>query len=108
MHSGVYIVEDMHTSYWPGYGGGLRHAGSFMETTRRMIDEVNAPHFTMSAKTSYPQTALQGIHVYDSMVVFEKQALQPAPVSYVSTRPEPRPVEAGPRSVFTITRPKGP
>ena len=27
----LYIVEDVHTSYWPGFGGGLREPASFIE-----------------------------------------------------------------------------
>ncbi len=42
--SGVYIVEDLHTAYWPEYGGGLAEPGSFIETAKGLIDELNADH----------------------------------------------------------------
>src|SRR5690242_3828604 len=29
--NGLYMVEDLHTAYWPEFGGGLRREGSFIE-----------------------------------------------------------------------------
>ncbi len=42
--NGVYLVEDMHTSYWPKFGGGLRREGTFIEFAKTKIDELNAQH----------------------------------------------------------------
>ncbi len=39
---GVYIVEDMHTAYWPEFGGGLRREGTFIELSKALIDALNA------------------------------------------------------------------
>ncbi|MDR2690534.1 MAG: hypothetical protein LBB76_12375 [Azoarcus sp.] len=38
---GVYIVEDMHTSYSHSYGGGLRNAASSIEFFKNFADTVN-------------------------------------------------------------------
>jgi hypothetical protein len=35
------MVEDCHTSYDSGYGGGLRQPGTFIEFAKRKIDELN-------------------------------------------------------------------
>ena len=42
--NGVYLVEDLHTAYWPEYEGGLKRQESFIETCKGLIDELNADH----------------------------------------------------------------
>ncbi len=69
---GVYLVEDMHTAYWPEYGGGLRSSTSFMETAKNLVDELNAQHSRGSlAPTDFTHSTLS-IHFYDSVIVFER------------------------------------
>jgi hypothetical protein len=71
---GVYVVEDLHTAYWDEYGGGLRRPGSFIETCKGLIDELNAEHTRGAVpETLFSRTTLS-MHVYDSVVVFEKGA----------------------------------
>jgi len=72
-NDGVYLCEDVHTSYWLSYGGGSNRMGTFIQFTKKLIDKLNAFHseenslqvdsFTKSAKS---------IHYYDSIVVIEK------------------------------------
>jgi hypothetical protein len=38
---GVYIVEDMVTSYWPWYGGGLLNSKSSVEYFKKLCDDVS-------------------------------------------------------------------
>src|SRR6476469_2066160 len=42
--NGVYMVEDMHTSYWAHHGGGLNVEDSFINRSKKLIDELNAEH----------------------------------------------------------------
>src|SRR5690606_32935288 len=37
---GLYVVEDIHTSYWDSYGGKLRGGGTFMEVTKERLDKL--------------------------------------------------------------------
>lgn len=71
--NGVYMVEDMHTSYWPNYGGGLRAKGSMIEYFKKKIDEINAVH----VKENYPATnftrSTDSMTFYDSILVLEKR-----------------------------------
>lgn len=71
---GVYVVEDLHTAYWAEFGGGLRQAGTFIEVSKDLIDELNAEH-TRGAlpETGFSRTTLS-MHFYDSVIVFEKGA----------------------------------
>jgi SAM-dependent methyltransferase len=71
---GVYAVEDAHTSYWPRYGGGLRKRGTFIERSKRLIDELNA-HSVRGRDLVTPFTdSTVSICFYESMVVFERGA----------------------------------
>ncbi len=70
---GVYLVEDMHTSYWPKWGGGLGKPGSFIEYAKRRIDDLNAAHVRKGLEVSAFTRSTDSIIFYDSVVVFEKR-----------------------------------
>ncbi|MBD8754090.1 class I SAM-dependent methyltransferase [Pseudomonas coleopterorum] len=42
---GIYIAEDLHCSYWPGFQGGLHHSHSSISFFKRLIDIVNFEHW---------------------------------------------------------------
>jgi hypothetical protein len=70
--TGVYMVEDLHTAYWDEYGGGLRRDGSFIETIKSLIDELNADHTRgQIAPTDFTRSTLS-MHIHDSVCVFER------------------------------------
>jgi len=69
--TGVYVVEDLHTAYWPEFGGSLG-GHTFIERAKALIDELHADYTHGAlAPTSFSQSTLS-IHVYDSLIVFEK------------------------------------
>lgn len=67
---GLYLVEDTHTSYWPGYQDADQ---TFMEWVKQRIDDVNGYHVGGSVDLPIWTTHVAGIHVYDSLVVLDKQ-----------------------------------
>ncbi|HSZ53465.1 MAG TPA: class I SAM-dependent methyltransferase [Caulobacteraceae bacterium] len=70
--NGVYMVEDLHTAYWPDFGGGLKEPGSFIERAKSLVDQLNADHARGAlAPDAFTRETL-AISFYDSMVVFEK------------------------------------
>ncbi len=75
---GVLLVEDLHTDYWPNYGGGHLRPGTFIERIKPLLDDINAFN---SREDSFQPTrwtsTLTGIHVYDSVVVLERGKHQP-------------------------------
>ena len=71
--TGVYMVEDTHTSYWPEFGGGLRKEGTFIEFAKQKIDEINAQHVRNDLKVSAMTRTTDSISFYDSVVVFERR-----------------------------------
>ena len=71
---GVYLVEDLHTSYWEHYGGGYKKPGTFIEYAKDLIDQLHAWHSHDEgelAVDNYTRT-IRAIHVYDSIIVFDK------------------------------------
>lgn len=75
--NGVYLCEDLHTSYWSGWGGGYKKRGTFIEYSKNFIDAINAWH----AKTSRLQVteftkSVHSLHYYDSIIVIEKRPIE--------------------------------
>lgn len=73
---GVFLIEDLHTSYWPHYGGGYHRPGTFMEYAKGLTDQLNAWHSKDPdfAVDDFTRTT-RSMHFYDSIVVFEKGAV---------------------------------
>lgn len=71
---GLYLCEDIHTSYWKEYGGGHKRMGTFIEYSKNFIDKLNAYHSTQkSLPVSAFTKSVNSIHYYDSIVVIEKK-----------------------------------
>jgi hypothetical protein len=69
---GVYVVEDCHTSYWDDFGGGRGRPGTFIEWSKARIDDLHGYHEAAPVHPIWTDH-VDGIHCYDSVVVFEKQ-----------------------------------
>ncbi len=70
--NGIYICEDLHTSYWPIFGGGLNNKNSFIEYSKNFIDQLNAYHNGLDLNFRHQTNA---IHFYDSVIVLEKKSV---------------------------------
>jgi hypothetical protein len=66
------MVEDMHTSYWAHHGGGLNVEDSFINRSKKLIDELNAEHTKGELEPTEFTRTTSSISFYDSIVVFEK------------------------------------
>jgi hypothetical protein len=72
---GVYLCEDLHTSYWFEYGGGYKRRGTFIEYSKNFIDSINAYHsHQKKLKVDDFTKSVYSIHYYDSIIVIEKRA----------------------------------
>ena len=73
--NGVYLCEDIHTSYWLREGGGYRRRGTFIEYSKKFIDYINAYHSRQSVlKVNSFTKSVNSLHYYDSILVIEKRA----------------------------------
>jgi len=85
---GIYFCEDCHTSYIPYFGGGLHKPDTYIEFTKRLIDELNAFHTRGALQPNYNTVSMGvGIHFYDSIVVIEKKNRQISPASFRIGKP---------------------
>ena len=68
---GLYLIEDTHTSYWPGFTeGGYRRKGTAIEFAKSLIDDMHGHyHFR---RNGLARDWIPAIHFYDSMIVIEK------------------------------------
>ena len=93
-NGGVYLVEDVHTSYYPAYGGGYGVIDTFQQFAfhlTHLINMINI-HSAKGCRSTLQMTSnllrifglkpedgeylfknLYTIHFYDSIIVFEKQ-----------------------------------
>lgn len=70
---GCFLIEDLHTSYWPKFGGGYQRPGTFMEYAKALTDQLNAWHSTDDGLVVDDVTrSTRSMHFYDSIVVFER------------------------------------
>lgn len=72
---GIYVVEDLHTNYWPEYGGGLKKDMTFIELAKTLIDDLNAYHTREAVEVTEFTNSTYSMNFYDSMIVFEKGRL---------------------------------
>jgi hypothetical protein len=76
---GVYLCEDLHTNYFEKFGGALRRPDTFIEYSKRLIDQLNAwytedpAHFQVDDFTR----SAHSMHFYDSVIVIEKRPMEP-------------------------------
>lgn len=75
---GVYLVEDLHTSYWARYGAGRGHPDSFISWLHERIDDMHAFHSEEEGFTVNDWTrTLDAVHLHDSIVALEKAEREP-------------------------------
>lgn len=78
--NGIYACEDLHTSYWKNYGGGLKKKNTFIEFSKNFIDNINAWHTNEIDKPKVHNLVTDSvfaIHYYDSMIILEKKKMSP-------------------------------
>ena len=82
--NGIYLCEDIHTSYWRNFNGGFKRRGTFIEYSKNLIDQLNAWHSREPKKfklTDFTKS-VHSLHFYDSVLVVEKRPVeQPSIVS---------------------------
>jgi hypothetical protein len=73
---GLYVIEDLCTSYWRRHEGGYRRRGTGIELVKELIDDLHARYHDKGAATP-AQDFLKAVHVHDSIVVLEKGRMPP-------------------------------
>jgi len=87
----TYLCEDLHTSYWREFGGGLKKPNSFIEYSKNLIDTLNSDHWRKEnvrnsrayGRNSSFARSTHSMHYYDSILIFEKRKTQEMKASNV-------------------------
>jgi hypothetical protein len=76
--NGIYLCEDLHTSYWPDWGGGYKKRGTFIEYSKNFIDSLNAWQAGPSGRLSVTEftESVHSLHFYNSVLVVEKRSIE--------------------------------
>jgi hypothetical protein len=76
---GVYLCEDLHTSYWRKFGGGFREPASYIEYSKSFVDRINAWFSEETARLDVDDftRSTHSLHYYNSVLVIEKRVMGP-------------------------------
>jgi hypothetical protein len=81
---GLYLVEDLHTSYFSKYGGGYKRDGTFVEYGKSLVDRLNEWHYRSGDVSRFCKT-IHSLSFYDSIMVVAKKPLDNRiPISRIS------------------------
>jgi len=75
---GVYLCEDLQTSYLPEWGGGYKKRGTFIESSKAFIDSLHAWHSVQPSRLSVTDftRSVQSLHYYSGVLVIEKRPVE--------------------------------
>lgn len=73
---GIYVLEDLHTSYWPSHGGGNDEKSGFTKTMKTLIDDMHHWYHSQGQKVAGTRDYLAAMHIHDSLVVLEKEKVE--------------------------------
>lgn len=92
---GCYIIEDMQSSYWPGWGGSidLNAPSTSMALVKELLDGLNHQEQirTTSQVPSPIESTVTGVHVHHNMAIIEKGTNnEQGPPSWIPRIEDPR------------------
>jgi hypothetical protein len=79
---GIYIIEDLHCSYWESYEGGLHHPFSSISFFKKLIDIINFEHWRISKS---PSEYLSGIFEHYNISNLEDCLSQVQSVEFINS-----------------------
>ena len=69
---GIYVIEDLHTAYWPGFHeGGYQRSGTAIELAKTLVDDMHGWYHAKGSKLA-DSSSVVSVRFYDSIVVIEK------------------------------------
>jgi cephalosporin hydroxylase len=74
---GLYVIEDMHTAYWPGFEGGLKRQGTAVEFLKDKVDDIHKHYFKNGFNNVESMSDIESIQFFDSIAVVNKRKQLP-------------------------------
>lgn len=86
---GLYLIEDLHTSYWTHFEGSYSSQESAVALCKTLIDDLHHWYHPRGMEIAAAQGMVAGLHIHDSMVIIEKAKVAPPVNSFRGVkRPE--------------------
>ena len=83
---GLYIIEDLHTSYWGGeWEGGYGKRKTGIGLIKQIIDDMHAWYHHRRTQTP-SRDFISAVHIYDSITVLEKRHVPPPQHIHIPSR----------------------
>ena len=70
---GLYLIEDLHTAYWPQYGGGLKRNDSTIEFLKAKIDKIHEHYYRPGLNRPETMPDIESIQFFDSIAAIVKR-----------------------------------
>ncbi len=74
---GLYLIEDLHTAYWPRFGGGLKRNGTAIEFLKAKVDEIHEHYYRPHLNRPETMPDIESIQFFDSMAAIVKRKQLP-------------------------------
>ncbi len=74
---GLYLIEDLHTSYWPEWQGGYRRKGTGIELCKTLIDDLHGWYHENTGQIPEARSSILRVSVFDSIAAIHKQKRLP-------------------------------
>ena len=84
---GVYMIEDLHTAYWRGWGGGYGSSRNFFRYVDEIISDMHRWYHKRKMVHAGISDLCSGVHVHDSIVVLDKGSTYKPVHSQIGTHP---------------------
>lgn len=74
---GLYVIEDLHTAYWPRFGGGLKRSGTAIEFLKDKVDEIHKHYYRRDHNCPEMMPDIESIQFFDSIASIVKRKQLP-------------------------------
>ncbi|SFQ94741.1 class I SAM-dependent methyltransferase [Poseidonocella sedimentorum] len=81
--SGSYMIEDLHTAYWPRFGGGIEAEENLFARLRGVVDDLHFPYHVSAPRVPELKGLVGGVHIHDSVAVLDRAEQKPPVFSKV-------------------------
>lgn len=80
---GIYVIEDLHTAYWRGFGGSYHSKANFFKIIPELINDIHSWYHPYGKRSVLANDGPTSIHIHDSIVILEKEINYPPTHSQV-------------------------
>jgi len=72
---GLYVIEDVQTTFWPNFGGSIADGGATMQLARRILEQLNYAEIQVvqpERQVPDPVKSIRALHAWHNVIAVEK------------------------------------